>query len=188
MSKYFYLKNKHCIVETDEREVVEDLSTLADSPMPKPYNTPRCVEVEGNVIWKDGQEVFADKDFKRQVHVCMYQPTENHLYCIMDRENCNGYCKGKTNSPKMLVRPLDKIDILSKDEKERNRRLLLLLQDLLAEEKTAYVELLATMVKKDTPAMKKSFEIMTNQHAPIWDFLRLAEAVKQAKLNKDTEI
>jgi hypothetical protein len=45
-------------------------------------------------------------------------------------------------------------------EKERNKRFFLLLQKLVLEKDEKSVELLKTMVEKDTIAMQKSFEIM----------------------------
>ena len=48
-------------------------------------------------------------------------------------------------------------------EKDRNKRLLLLLQKLIEEKEFEYIDLIETMVDRDTPAMRKSFEIMTEQ-------------------------
>ena len=48
-------------------------------------------------------------------------------------------------------------------EKERNKRLLLLLQKLIEEKEFEFIDLLETMVDRDTPAMRKSFEVMTEQ-------------------------
>ncbi len=46
-------------------------------------------------------------------------------------------------------------------EKERNKRLFILLQYLQTKGDKESIELLKTMVEKDTPAMQKTFEIMT---------------------------
>ena len=46
-------------------------------------------------------------------------------------------------------------------ESERNKLLLLLLQDLIEGDEKEYIQLIETMVKKDTESMQKSFSIMT---------------------------
>lgn len=46
-------------------------------------------------------------------------------------------------------------------EKERNIRLMLLLQELIKNEDSKSIELLKTMVLKDNESIRKSFEIMT---------------------------
>lgn len=55
-------------------------------------------------------------------------------------------------------------------EKDRNYRLMLLITKLHKENDKDSLELLKSMVDNDTPAMKKSFEIMT-QNTSIADFL-----------------
>ncbi len=47
-------------------------------------------------------------------------------------------------------------------EVERNKRLMLLLQDLITKNDSNSIELLRTMVVNDTPSMQKSFEIMSS--------------------------
>ena len=47
------------------------------------------------------------------------------------------------------------------EEIERNKRLILLLSDLKQKEDYASIELIKTLIEKDSPSMKKSFEIMT---------------------------
>ncbi len=49
-------------------------------------------------------------------------------------------------------------------EKERNIRLLLLLQDLLNDDNQYYIDFIKTMVLNDTPAIQKGFEIMTENY------------------------
>lgn len=46
------------------------------------------------------------------------------------------------------------------DERERNKRLLLLLNKLLEDNDLKSIELIESMVINDTDSMKKSFEIM----------------------------
>ena len=46
------------------------------------------------------------------------------------------------------------------EEVEKNKRLLLLIDKLINEKETEFIELIETMVEKDTVAMKKSFSIM----------------------------
>ena len=46
-------------------------------------------------------------------------------------------------------------------EKERNERLFLLLDRLIGDKNYEAIGLLRTMVEKDTPAMQKSYQIMT---------------------------
>lgn len=59
-------------------------------------------------------------------------------------------------------------------EKERNKRLYILLQHLQTECRQNSIELLKTMVEKDTPAMQKTFEIMT--------------AINEEEINGDGEV
>jgi len=47
------------------------------------------------------------------------------------------------------------------NEIERNKRLLLLLQELIRSKDYDTIELLKTMVLKDTESMQKSYQIMT---------------------------
>jgi hypothetical protein len=46
-------------------------------------------------------------------------------------------------------------------ERERNKKLMILLDKLICENDIETIKLLKSLVDKDTPAMKKSFEIMT---------------------------
>ncbi len=48
-------------------------------------------------------------------------------------------------------------------EKERNKRLFLLLKKLIESDDTESIELIESLVVNDTQAMKKSFEIMTTK-------------------------
>ena len=56
------------------------------------------------------------------------------------------------------------------NERERNKRLILLLDKLIVEKDLEAIELIQSMVIKDTPAMIKSFEVITNLHK---DFLKI---------------
>lgn len=55
------------------------------------------------------------------------------------------------------------------EERERNKRLLLLIEKLHKDNDISSIELLKTLIENDTPSMKKSFEIMT-QNTPLADF------------------
>ena len=46
-------------------------------------------------------------------------------------------------------------------ERERNKTLMILIDKLIGENDMETIKLLESLVDKDTPAMKKSFEIMT---------------------------
>ena len=46
-------------------------------------------------------------------------------------------------------------------EKDRNKRLMLLLQELIINNKIDYIQLIQSMVMLDSKAMQKSYEIMT---------------------------
>lgn len=50
----------------------------------------------------------------------------------------------------------------SMDERERNKRLFLLLDKLVGDKDLDSIELIRTWIATDTPAMKKSFEIVEN--------------------------
>jgi hypothetical protein len=52
------------------------------------------------------------------------------------------------------------------DEFERNKQLMLLLKKLHKENDLKSIELIKTFVEHDTPSIKKSFEIMT-QNTPL---------------------
>ena len=56
----------------------------------------------------------------------------------------------------------EKLEIYLK-ERERNLRLLKLVKKLKADNDFESIELLRTMVEKDTDSMKRSFEIVTKQ-------------------------
>lgn len=68
-----------------------------------------------------------------------------------------------------------------KTERERNSALILLLEKLHQDNDTESILLLKTMVEKDTPAMQKSFQIMT-ENTPIANLLGVE---KLADLGKD---
>lgn len=69
------------------------------------------------------------------------------------------------------------------DEYERNERLYKLLEKIHDDEEL--MELLATMIAKDTPSMQKTFEILTT-NTPIADFFGV-EKMTQAFFNKKCE-
>ena len=50
---------------------------------------------------------------------------------------------------------------LQQTERERNKTLMILIDKLIGENDMETIKLLESLVDKDTPAMKKSFEIMT---------------------------
>lgn len=49
-------------------------------------------------------------------------------------------------------------------ETERNKRLFMLLQKLIQENEREFIELLQTMIEKETPSLKMTFKIMTEDY------------------------
>jgi hypothetical protein len=70
-----------------------------------------------------------------------------------------------------------------KTERERNLALLKLLMKLHQDKDLESIALLKTMVEKDTPAMQKSFQIMT-QNTPLADFFGIETLSDLGKDNK----
>jgi hypothetical protein len=60
---------------------------------------------------------------------------------------------------------------MAQTERERNKALMLLLDKLIAEKDIESIKLLESLVANDTPAMKKSYQIMT-EHNLTWQTIK----------------